>query len=70
MTDQHIQQQILKGLRDLRSSFNSHATETAQRLTALKKQMDRLVAASPALERAGHRRYTCDLGRVKIEMTV
>jgi hypothetical protein len=47
MTDQAMQQLILKELRELRSSFNSHAADTSQRLDNLESQMSTLVTPSP-----------------------
>jgi len=48
MTDQAIQQQILKEVREMRASLSAHATDTAQRLTTLDTQMSTLVAPVPA----------------------
>jgi hypothetical protein len=39
MTDPKINQLILEELRELRSSFNDHAADTVQRLTALETQV-------------------------------
>lgn len=45
MSDQAIQQQILKELRELRGSFEDHLTGVNSRLEALEAQVSRLASA-------------------------
>jgi hypothetical protein len=46
MTDQAIQEQILKELREMRASLNAYATDTNQRLENLESH---LIAPRPVL---------------------
>jgi hypothetical protein len=51
MTDQSLQQTILKELRSLRGSFDAHAADAVRRLNNLETQMDRVLDPETKLRR-------------------
>jgi hypothetical protein len=58
MTDQEIQQTILRELRMLRGSLETHKADTSRHLASLEEKMDRVLNPEPILVPASTRRST------------